>query len=168
MDTQTKTDGDLNRDPITGAPGSHPVGTGVGAAGGAATGAAIGAVGGPVGMAVGGVIGAIAGGLAGKAVAEEIDPTAENAHWEKNYSSEPYYKSDYNYGDYEPAYRMGYQRYSKNDGRSFDESERELSSDWDKTRGESRLAWEDAKGAVKAGWHRVERALPGDADGDGR
>ena len=30
---------DANRDPITGTPGAHPVGTGVGAAGGAAAGA---------------------------------------------------------------------------------------------------------------------------------
>lgn len=32
------TDKDLNLDPITGAPGAHPVGTGVGAAAGGATG----------------------------------------------------------------------------------------------------------------------------------
>ena len=31
---------DLNADPITGEPGSHPVGTGLGAAGGAAAGGA--------------------------------------------------------------------------------------------------------------------------------
>ena len=31
---------DANRDPLTGAPGAHPVGTGVGAAAGGATGAA--------------------------------------------------------------------------------------------------------------------------------
>lgn len=47
---------DENRDPITGEPGSHPVGTGVGAAGAGLAGAAAGmAVGGPVG----GVIGAV-------------------------------------------------------------------------------------------------------------
>src|SRR6266487_6871524 len=55
-------DRDSNPDPITGTPGSHPVGTGVGAAAGgsAATyaGAAIGAAaGGPVGAVVGGVVG---------------------------------------------------------------------------------------------------------------
>ena len=33
---------DPNPDPITGAPGSHPVGTGIGAAGGAAAGVALG------------------------------------------------------------------------------------------------------------------------------
>ena len=41
---------DLNRDPITGEPGSHPIGTAVGGMGGAAAGAAIGAIGGPLGM----------------------------------------------------------------------------------------------------------------------
>lgn len=57
--------GDLNLDPITGEPGSHPIGTGVGAAGGALTGAAIGAVAGPVGAAAGAVVGAIAGATIG-------------------------------------------------------------------------------------------------------
>lgn len=65
-----------NRDPITGAPGAHPVGTGIGAAtGGVAAGAAAGSVAGPVGTAVGAAVGAVAGGLAGKGVAEKADPT---------------------------------------------------------------------------------------------
>ena len=68
--------GSLNRDPITGEPGAHPVGTGVGAAaGGVAAGAAVGSVAGPIGTAVGAAVGAVAGGLAGKGVAEKIDPT---------------------------------------------------------------------------------------------
>ncbi|MCW2950753.1 MAG: hypothetical protein JWN41_1766, partial [Thermoleophilia bacterium] len=71
-------DGLANRDPITGAVGAHPVGTGVGAlAGGAATGAAVGTVAGPVGTAIGAAVGAVAGGLAGKGVAEEMDPTVD-------------------------------------------------------------------------------------------
>jgi len=57
---------ELNLDPITHAPGSHPVGTGVGSVAATAAGAAIGAaVGGPVGFAVGGAIGAVVGGAAG-------------------------------------------------------------------------------------------------------
>ncbi len=78
-----------NRDPITGTPGAHPVGTGVGAAGGAAAGAAIGAVAGPVGAAVGLVAGGVVGGLAGKGVAEKIDPTAQDAYWRDNYLEAP-------------------------------------------------------------------------------
>ena len=76
--TTAYTDGTANRDPITGTPGAHPVGTGVGAlAGGAAAGAAVGTVAGPVGTAIGAAVGAVAGGLAGKGVAEEIDPTVD-------------------------------------------------------------------------------------------
>jgi uncharacterized protein (TIGR02271 family) len=75
--TSTGTSRSTNRDPLTGAPGSHPVGTAVGAtAGGVAAGAAAGSVAGPVGTAVGAVVGAVAGGAAGKGVAEEVDPTA--------------------------------------------------------------------------------------------
>lgn len=67
---------DANRDPITGEPRSHPIGTGVGAAaGGAAAGAATGTVAGPVGTGVGAAVGAVVGGLAGKATAEKFNPT---------------------------------------------------------------------------------------------
>ncbi len=59
-----RSDEAANRDPITGAPGAHPLGTGIGAAaGGIAAGAAIGAVAGPVGALAGAVVGAVAGGL---------------------------------------------------------------------------------------------------------
>lgn len=73
---------DANPDPLSGAAGSHPVGTGIGAAGGAAAGASIGAVAGPIGAAVGTLVGAVAGGLAGKGAAEAINPTtpATGAH----------------------------------------------------------------------------------------
>ena len=80
-----------NRDPVTGEPGSHPLGTAVGSLTGAATGAIAGVAGGALRMAVGGVIGAIAGAAVGHGIAEELDPTAENEHWEKNYKLQPYY-----------------------------------------------------------------------------
>src|SRR5215216_6063432 len=84
---------DENRDPITGARGAHPVGTGLGAAaGGAAAGAAIGTVAGPVGTAAGMVAGAVVGGLAGKGIAERVNPTVEREYWSQNYRNEPYYK----------------------------------------------------------------------------
>ena len=80
MTTQVKSK-DANRDPITGEPGAHPVGTGIGAAvGGAAAGAAAGTIAGPVGTAVGAAMGAFVGGLAGKAAAETIDPTVEEEY----------------------------------------------------------------------------------------
>jgi hypothetical protein len=164
----TREDNDSNPDPITGAPGSHPVGTGVGAASGGATGAAIGAAAGPVGAVVGAAIGAVVGGYAGKGVAEMIDPTAENAHWRDNYQNESYVNRDLGYDHYEPAYRTGYTGYGKHAGKKWDDVENDLERDWEKTKGNSSLAWADAKHATKAAWHKVERAMPGDADRDGR
>src|SRR5581483_9276064 len=98
-----------NRDPITGAPGAHPVGVGLGAAaGGIAAGAAAGTMAaGPVGTVVGAAVGAIVGGLGGKAVAEHFDPTVEETYWRGNFENEPYYREGMNYDDYAPAYRLG-------------------------------------------------------------
>ena len=108
--------GEPNLDPITGEPGAHPVGTGIGAAGGGAAGAAIGAAAGPVGAVIGSIIGAVAGGLAGKGVAENIDPTAEEAFWRANHGQQPYAKGR-GYPEYESAYRTGVSGYA--DGRTF-------------------------------------------------
>lgn len=159
---------DMNRDPLSGAAGAHPIGTGVGATGGAAVGAAIGAVGGPVGMAVGGAIGAVVGGLGGKAAGEAVNPTAENAYWRETHASQPYNQDGYSYdSDYAPAYELGYKNRSHYAGQSFEQAETSLERDWESTKGNSRLAWNDAKQATRAAWHRVESAAPGDADGDG-
>jgi hypothetical protein len=170
-----------DRDPISGALGAHPVGTGVGAAAGgfagaAAAGAVAGAVTGttvgPLGTAIGAVIGAVAGGLAGKGVAELIDPTAEDAYWRVNYSNRPYVARDGSYDDYGPAYRYGVDGYEQYNGRPFDEVEPELSRDWERAKGSSRLTWADAKHAARDSWQRVsdavERAVPGDSDRDGK
>ena len=95
-----------NRDPLSDAPGAHPVGTGIGAAGGAVTGAAFGAMGGPIGAAVGGVAGAVVGGLAGKGAAEAVNPTVEDAYWRDAYQNEPYYVAGRSYEEYRPAYEL--------------------------------------------------------------
>jgi len=152
---------DRNPDPITGAPGSHPVGTGVGAAGGGAAGAAIGAAvtgpAAPVGAVVGAVIGAVAGGLAGKGAAEAVNPTAEDEYWRSNYSNRPYHEANYSYDeDYRPAYQYGWTSRSEHAGRKFDEVESHLGQKWDNARGSSRLGWDKAKHAVKDAWHRLD------------
>jgi len=176
MNTKTPAldrDADANRDPISGAPGAHPVGTGVGAiAGGAAAGAAVGTVAGPVGTAVGAAVGAVVGGLAGKGVAEMIDPTVEETYWRDNYEARPYVDSKYSFDDYGPAYRYGVDSYQRHSDRTFEEVEPELMRDWDRTKGKSRLAWNDAKHATRDSWNRIsdsiERAVPGDSDRDGK
>ncbi|MEO8159850.1 MAG: hypothetical protein ABI588_00415 [Arenimonas sp.] len=146
----------------------HSIGAGTGAAAGAVTGATIGAVGGPVGMAAGAVVGGIVGAAAGDSIAEAVNPTTYADHWKSNYTTTPYYSSGKQWGDYEPAYNLGYNGYSQNRGKRFDDVESDLQRGWEKTKGNSKLAWSEAKGAVRDGWHYVERAMPGDADGDGR
>ena len=160
---------DANRDPLTGAPGAHPVGTGLGAAaGGMAAGAAVGTVAGPLGTLAGAAAGAVIGGLAGKAVGEMVDPTVEDAYWRKTYTGEPYYQSGLTYDDYAPAYRTGYTGRSKYAGRKFDDVERDLEATYNQSKGTSKLGWDKAKHASRAAWDRVERAIPGDADRDGK
>ena len=160
---------DSNPDPITGEPGAHPVGAGLGAAaGGAAAGAAAGAVAGPIGAVAGAVIGGVAGGLGGKAVAEQIDPTAEDAYWRDEYSKRDYFDSDVSYDEIAPAYRHGWESRTRYGDRSWDEAEPELRREWEAQPTSRDLAWERARRASRDAWDRIERALPGDADGDGR
>lgn len=147
---------DANRDALTGAPGSHPVGTGLGAlAGGAAAGAATGTVAGPVGTVVGAAVGAVVGGLAGKGVAEAIDPTRERAYWSENFSDRDYVEQGSSFDDYGPAYGYGVDARGRYPGRDFDDVESELSNDWPARRGTSSLNWERAKLASRDAWNRI-------------
>jgi uncharacterized protein (TIGR02271 family) len=155
---------DSNPDPITGAPGSHPIGTGIGAAGGGiAAGAAIGSMAGPVGTVIGAVVGAVAGGLAGKGVAEMIDPTGEDRHWQENYKTRPYYDPKVGYDEVAPAYKYGWESKTRHEGKTFEEAEPHLRQDWDRQRGESKLSWDRAKEPVRDAWSRVSGAFSQDA-----
>jgi len=147
---------DANLDPITGAAGAHPVGTGLGAAaGGIAAGAVAGTVVGPVGTVVGAVVGAVVGGLAGKGVAEAIDPTAEEAYWRENYASRSYVQKNQSFEDYGPAYRYGVDSYGRNEGRTFEQAEPDLKREWERNKGTSRLTWDNARLASRDSWQRL-------------
>lgn len=147
-----------NRDPLSGALGAHPVGTGIGAlAGGAAAGAAIGSVAGPVGTVVGMAAGAIAGGLAGKAVAETIDPTVEDAYWRATYTTRSYVDKASPFDIYQPAYRIGYEGYGRYPGKRFQEVEIDLQRDYEKAQGKAGLEWKQAKHATRDAWLRLEK-----------
>lgn len=76
------------------------------------------------------------------------------------------------FDEYEPAYRYGWDvgnsgRYR---GRSWNDVEPELRSDWERRYPDG--GWERFKAAVRRGWERtsdaVESAIPGDSDRDGR
>jgi uncharacterized protein YjbJ (UPF0337 family) len=149
---------DANRDPITGEPGSHPIGVAAGGTGGAVTGAAVGgAVGGPIGAAIGGVVGAIAGGAVGKIAAEAVNPTEEDRYWQENYPTRPYYKKGADYTEYEPAYRYGWESAANPQfsDKNFDEIESNLQSEWPSYRGTCRLEWIEVRDATRDAFDRV-------------
>jgi hypothetical protein len=152
---------DANLDPLTGAPGAHPVGVGTGALGGAAAGAGIGAVvGGPVGAMVGGAAGAIAGGLAGKDAAEAANPTVEDAYWQENFKTRPYVLVVDTYDLYQPAYRYGWESYANHPGMTFEEAEPRLQRVWETTSHAELLPWDKARNATRDAWERLEQHTP--------
>ncbi|HEY0334919.1 MAG TPA: hypothetical protein VGC74_14615 [Stenotrophomonas sp.] len=161
---------DQNRDPLTGAPGSHPVGVGLGgAAGGVAAGALAGTVFGPIGTLIGAAAGVIAGAAAGKGVAERIDPTVETEYWRNEYERRPYYRADRGYDydrDYITAYGFGLQAREAEPGRSWEEAETRLAQAWPTERGPSRLEWEDAQPAARDAWERADQTYQSYADRD--
>ena len=150
---------DMNRDPITKTPGSHPLGTAVGGTGGALAGAAVGSMFGPIGTLVGGGVGAIAGGSAGHVVAEQINPTGEYEYWREACVNCDYYDDNFEYErDYAPAYRYGWEARTEYLDRDWDDHfEAELKENWNELKRDSRLAWDKARYAVKDAFDRTDR-----------
>lgn len=154
-------DKDANPDPLSGQPGAHPFGTGLGASSAGAAGAALGGgIGGPVGAVVGAAVGSVVGGLAGKGIAEVINPTEEEAYWREEHPNRDYITPDDPYEDYLPAYRFGWESYSRYPERTFEELEPDLEREWMTYRGErTDLEWERTKHATRDAWNRAkERA----------
>jgi hypothetical protein len=148
--------GSRNPDPITNAPGSHPIETGIGAAiAGAASGLAVGAFAGPVGAAVGTAAGAVAGGYAGKGIGELIDPTTDDNWLRDNFNSRPYVREGDTFEKYYPAYRYGAEAESKYGEEDFDRIEGDLQGAWNKSRDRAVMPWEHAREAVKDSYERT-------------
>ena len=60
-----------------------------------------------------GQVDAVIGGIVRERSADTIDPAAENAFWEKNFLTRPYYQEGTSYGDYRPAYQIGWESRSR-------------------------------------------------------
>ncbi len=150
---------DLNRDPITGTPGAHPLGTGAGAASGGVAGAAAGlVVGGPVGAVIGAAVGAVAGGLAGKGAAEALNHTAEEQFWRETYVREPYYVKGRAYEYYAPGFRAGWEGRVRHDAATFTEAEPKLMAEYMRTKSELDPEWKEVRPAAHAAFNRVDRS----------
>lgn len=108
----------------------------------------------PVAAAVvaGAAIGGALGGRAGEDIAREINPTAEEEYWEKNYRTRDYVREDADFSTYRPAYRYGVDAYQANPERSFEELEPSLRNDWGADTG---LDWNEAREAARDAFTRV-------------
>jgi len=63
---------------------------------------------------------------------------SEDTYWRNNYPSQPYYNSSTNYSTYEPAYRYGYDLYSRSPGRRYEDlNQTDLTNGWNQARGSS-------------------------------
>jgi len=153
----TANEDDLNRDPISGTPGAHPLGTGAGALFGGLSGAAFGTAVGPIGVAVGAAVGAVMGGLVGKNTAEAVNPTAEEVFWQETYVREPYYVHGRSYEYYAPGFRAGWEGRVRHDGRSFDDAEPDLMMEYKLAKSELDPSWPEIRSAARAAWDRVDR-----------
>ena len=117
------------------------------------------AVAGAVGTAVGVAAGA-ADALAQKNaprkkdVPPKVEAANEELYWREHFAAEPYYDSTFDFDEYLPAWRTGWEGRAKYPGRSFEEAEGDLQADFNWNRGQSRLLWEQAKPAVRAGFER--------------
>ena len=99
--------------------------------------------------------GAGAAAALGKSEPRKVDPVIEEAHWREHFASEPYFDASYAFEDYLPAWRTGWEGVGKYGGRTFEDAERDLQSDFHWNRGQSRLLWDQAKPAVKAAFERA-------------
>ncbi len=115
------------------------------------------------GKTVAGAIGTAAGIAAGTAAAlagknperKKVEPANEELYWREHFAGEPYVETAYQFEDYLPAWRTGWEGRGKYQGRGFDEVLRDLEGDFYWNRGKSRLTWQQAVPAVRAGWEHV-------------
>jgi len=93
--------------------------------------------------------------------AAAVNPKEQHAYWRDNYVKQAYAELGRPYSEYAPAYQYGWESRGRLTGRSFDQSEGELSRGWNKAKGNSLLSWDKAKPATKDAWDRI-------AESDGR
>ena len=86
--------------------------------------------------------------------------SSQSQYWKGQFQNEPYYQQGRQYEDYEQAYNAGEQGRSQygSSGESFEQSEKNLRADYEKTTGSNSkaLKWEEGgKQAAQAAWERA-------------
>jgi hypothetical protein len=92
------------------------------------------------------------------AVLRQYSAQVEDLYWAHNYWKEPYFRADYDYEDYAPAYCVGYSGCAQYGGR-FEDAETSLCANFIRIKGDSRLTWEEAREPIRSAWVRVEETV---------
>lgn len=82
---------------------------------------------------------------------------AEDRFWQSSFRTRPYARADQFYEQFRPAYRYGFDSATHSLGRTWQEAEPDLRSDWERYehRGGMAATWDDIKDAVRDAWNRV-------------
>jgi hypothetical protein len=97
--------------------------------------------------------------LESQVAARQFSAQVEDLYWAHNYWKEPYFRADYDYEDYAPAYCVGYSGCAQYGG-CFEDAEKSLCANFVRIKGDSRLTWEEAVAPIRAAWTRVETTSP--------
>ncbi|MFC5497378.1 hypothetical protein ACFPOE_07525 [Caenimonas terrae] len=90
-----------------------------------------------------------------EAALRQYSAQVEDLYWARNYWKEPYFRADYDYEDYAPAFCVGYSGCAQYGGR-FEDAEKSLCANFVRIKGDSRLTWEEAIEPIRSAWTRVE------------
>ena len=89
---------------------------------------------------------------------DAVDPASEKDYWHVNYMTRPHYVEGRSFGDYEPAYRYGWESAAMPEGMTFEMAEKaHLEGGWTAARGASPLSWADVRDAVCDAWTHARR-----------
>jgi hypothetical protein len=83
-----------------------------------------------------------------------LDAKREDAYWKRMFWQERYYNPALDYEDYAPAYCVGYIGFVQYGG-EFEDAEKSLCANWERIKGDSRLALEGALPAMRAAWQHM-------------
>ena len=84
----------------------------------------------------------------------EFYPQREADYWREQHSKQPYAKN-HSYEEFERAYRTGYDTFFRYPGKSFDEVEESVATEYEQARPTSALPWDIARPAVNAVWEKM-------------
>ncbi len=86
-----------------------------------------------------------------------MNSTTEETYWREQHEKQPFVKPGHTYEHYAPAYRTGYEGFSKYPGKKFEEIENDLAVDYEKQG--SMLPWDDAKHATRVAWDKLSGVI---------